>query len=151
MSQWCHMGHRWRDQSTMWRGMNDDRDATYDHAANCITLCTDLVQLVEILKIAYGRSWKARGMSGIRKGEKAGLNLSKTSVWILYAVNCQPKALQCDRQMSFITQIRCLVVDQKLRGLEAFGCKCLYIETIYWLPITTICIYTYSCWASTDC
>jgi len=45
----------------------------------------------------------------------------------------------------------CLVVYQKLRSLEAFGCKCLYIETIYWLPMTAICIYTFNCWVPSDC
>jgi len=68
-----------------------------------------------------------------------------------YVVNFWPKALEQDRPMSFITQIECLVVDQQLRGLEAFGWQCLYIEKIYWLPIMTISIFTYNCWATTDC
>jgi len=75
----------------------------------------------------------------------------KTQWRDLYEVNCWMKALERDRPMSFITQITCLVVDQKLRGLEAFEWKCLYIETIYWLLIRTICIHTYNWWASTDC
>ena len=40
----------------------------------------------------------------------------------------------------------CLVVDQKLRGLEAFGYNWLYIEAMYWLPITTLCIFTFNFW-----
>jgi len=63
----------------------------------------------------------------------------------IYAVNWQAKALERDRLTSSITQITCQVVDQKLRGLEAFGFKCLYIEMIYWLPITTVCIYADNC------
>jgi len=53
--------------------------------------------------------------------------------------------------MPFITQLMCLLVDQNLRSLEAFGCTCLHIETIHWLPMTTICIFTYNCWAPTHC
>ena len=63
----------------------------------------------------------------------------------MYEVNCQLKWLERDGPTSFITQIMCLVVNQKLRGLVAFGYKCLYIEMIYWLPMMTICIFTYNC------
>jgi len=62
--------------------MNDDRHGACDHASNCITLCTDLVHMVEILKIPYVRSWKSRRMSWMRKGEEVELNISKTSVRI---------------------------------------------------------------------
>ena len=62
----------------------------------------------------------------------------------LHAVYCQPKVLEHDRPMSFMAHIMCLVVDQKLGGLKAFACKCLYIEMIYWLPITSIGIFAYS-------
>ena len=62
--------------------MNDDRDAAYDDGFNCITRCIDLLHIVEMLKISYGRSWKSRRMSWMRKGEKVGLNISKTSVKI---------------------------------------------------------------------
>jgi len=69
----------------------------------------------------------------------------------IYAVNCQPQALECEGPTPFITQIMCLMVHQKLRGLEEFGCKCLYIETIHWLPMTNLCIFTYNSWAPTYC
>jgi len=59
---------------------------------------------------------------------------------VLYALNWQPKALQCDKPTSFIAQILSVVVAQKQRGLEAFGWKWLYIEMIYWLSIMAICI-----------
>ena len=62
--------------------MNDNHHAAYDDASNCITLCTDLVHMVQKLKIAYGRSWKSRRMSWMRKGEEVRLNISKTSVQI---------------------------------------------------------------------
>ena len=60
-------------------------------------------------------------------------------------------ALERDGPTPFITQLMCLVVDQKLRGLEAFGCNCLYIERIHWLPMMSICMFTYNSWAPTDC
>ena len=66
----------------MQRGMNDNRHTAYDHLSNCITLCTDLVHMVKMMKIAYGRSRKSRRMSWMRKGEDVGLNISKTSVQI---------------------------------------------------------------------
>jgi len=63
----------------------------------------------------------------------------------IYAVNCVPNAMEDDRLMSFITRITYQDVDQKLGDLEAFGFKCLYIETIHWLPITTLCICADNC------
>ena len=60
----------------------------------------------------------------------------------LHPVNCLPKEVLSNRLRSFIIQIMYLVVDQKLRGLEAIGCKCVYKETIYWLPIRTVSIFT---------
>jgi len=57
-----------------------------------------------------------------------------------YVVNCQPKALKCNSPTSFNIQVTCVLVAQKLRGLEACGYIWLYIETIYWLSIITACI-----------
>jgi len=62
--------------------MNDNRHAACDHAAKCICVCTDLVRMVENVKIAYGRSWKSPRMSWMRNGDDVGLNISKTSVRI---------------------------------------------------------------------
>jgi len=84
-----------------------------------------------------------------RWGSRA--NYIKNYCTDLYAVNSQRKVLEPDQPTSFITEIRCPVVDQILKGSEGFGCKSLYIETIYWLPMTTTCIFTFNCWASTDC
>jgi len=68
----------------------------------------------------------------------------------VHGVRCRVKALECDRPTRFKTHITCLVVDQTLWGWEGFECKFSYIETIYWLPITTVCIVTYNCWAFND-
>jgi len=40
---------------------------------NCITLHSDLVHIVEIVKIAHGRSWTLRRWSRMRNGEELGL------------------------------------------------------------------------------
>jgi len=82
---------------------------------------------------------------------RSGAKYNKIYFTDFYVVDCRPKALERNWPTSFLTQIMSLVVDQKLRGFEAFVCRCLYIETIYWLPITTICILTYNCWTSTYC
>ena len=55
-----------------------------------------------------------------------------------HAVNCWPEVLECDGPISSIIQIICLVVNVTLKGLEAIECKCWYLPTICWLPITTV-------------
>jgi len=82
ISHWCHTSHRCSGQSAMQSWMNDNWHGAYNHASNCITLCTDLVHMVQILKIAYGRSWKSRRMSWMRNAEEGGLNISKSRVQI---------------------------------------------------------------------
>jgi len=62
--------------------MSDDCHAAYEHASNCITPCTNMVHMVEMLKIAYGRSRKVWRVSWIRKDEEAGPNIIKISVRI---------------------------------------------------------------------
>ena len=52
---------------------NDDRHAALIHASNSIILHSDLVHMIEIVKNAYGRSWKSRKRSWTRKGEQVGL------------------------------------------------------------------------------
>jgi len=66
--------------------MNDDLHCAYDHASNCITLSTDLVRMVEMLKIAYGGSCKLLRMSWTSKGEEVRQNISKTRVQIYMQV-----------------------------------------------------------------
>jgi len=69
------MSHKWSGQSTTQIRINDDRHAAFIHASTCITLCTDLVHMVEILKIAYGRSWKLRRKSWMNNGQEIGLKI----------------------------------------------------------------------------
>lgn len=59
--------------------MNNVRHAAFNHASNCLTLSTDLVHLVEMLKIAYVTSGISRRMRWMRKGEPVGLNIAKMS------------------------------------------------------------------------
>jgi len=53
--------------------MNDSRQAVLIHAVNDISLRSNLLHMVEKLKIAYGMSWNSRRMSWIRYGEDVGL------------------------------------------------------------------------------
>jgi len=68
--------------------------------------------------------------------------LIKMSSKNLHAVNCRPKALECISATSPISQTTSIVLHQKLRCNEAFGCKWLYIDMTYWLWITTLWILT---------
>jgi len=70
------MTHRRSGQSTSKTQINDSHQAASIHAANYITLCSDLMHMVEKLKIAYGTSWKPRRMSCMRNGEDVGLKIS---------------------------------------------------------------------------
>jgi len=56
------------------------------------------------------------------------------------AVNCRPKAVKCDGLTSFIMQVMCIVVAQKVRCVEDFGFEWQYIDTVYWLPNKTVWI-----------
>jgi hypothetical protein len=58
--------------------MNDSHHAASIHTSNCITLCSDLLEMVEILKIAYVTSWNFRRMHWIKNVEEIGLCISKT-------------------------------------------------------------------------
>jgi hypothetical protein len=58
--------------------MNDSHHAASIHTSNCITLRSDLLQMVEILKIAYVTSWNFRIMHWIKNIEEIGLYISKT-------------------------------------------------------------------------
>jgi len=61
--------------------------------------------------------------------------------WIeFYDINCQLKALKRISLRSFIVQVTHIVVTDELRGLEAFGSKWLYIETLCWLSTITVWI-----------
>jgi len=43
------------------------------HESNYVTLCTDLIYIVDIWKIVYGISWKSKRRSWIRKAEEVEL------------------------------------------------------------------------------
>jgi len=58
----------------------------------------------------------------------------------LYPVNCQPNELKCDAPMSFIIQMMCMVVAQKLRCLKDWGFRLQHIEMVYWQPLKTVSI-----------
>jgi hypothetical protein len=59
--------------------MNDHHYVAFMHTSTCITLRPDLVHMIKVLKITYGRSWKMWGMNWIGPGEAVGLRISKTS------------------------------------------------------------------------
>jgi len=80
--QWCQTSHRRSGHCAMWTLMNDSHHAALIHASHCKTLSSDLLPMVEFLKIAYGMSWRLRTWSWIRKGEEVGPYMSETSGWI---------------------------------------------------------------------
>jgi len=85
LSEWCHTSHSRSCQCSRRFCRNDDRDAAFIHASNCITLRTDLVDMVEIFKTAYGTSWKSKRTSCKRNNEEVKLYLPKTSEMIYMA------------------------------------------------------------------
>jgi len=80
--QWCHVRHRRSGQWATRTCMNDNHYSAFIRASNCTTLHSDLVHMVEILKIAYCMAWKSSRTSLMRKGEEVGLYISKTSGWV---------------------------------------------------------------------
>jgi len=82
LSQWCHTSHRGSNQCVIQICMNDHHHAAFIHASHCITLCSDLVQMVKILKIAYDRLSRLRRRSWIWEGEEVGLYWTMISGWI---------------------------------------------------------------------
>lgn len=73
LSLWCHMSHRMSGQCVTRICMYDCGHTTFIHTSNCLTLRSDLVYMVRILKIASGRSWKSRQWSWIRTVEEVEL------------------------------------------------------------------------------
>jgi hypothetical protein len=61
-------------QSITQPGMNNESYAPLHHIANYITLCTDLVHMVECWKIASGRSWKLRTVTALESMKGFGNN-----------------------------------------------------------------------------
>jgi len=62
--------------------MNGGCHAAFIYAANCINLGSDLRHMVEVLKIAYGTSWKSMTTSCKKNGQEVGPNKFKISGWI---------------------------------------------------------------------
>jgi hypothetical protein len=85
------MTHRRSGQSISETRTNDSHQNALTHAANYITLPTDLLHMVEKLKIGYVTSWKWRRMSWRRNGQDVGLKISKTSAWIFMPYNAGRK------------------------------------------------------------
>jgi len=59
--------------------MNGICHASLVHSANRINLHSDLLHMVENLKIAYGTSWTSRRMSWKNNGLEIGLYMSNNS------------------------------------------------------------------------
>jgi hypothetical protein len=58
----------------------------------------------------------------------------------LYAITYQLKAPKHEGAMPYIGLMMSIVFTQKLRGLDAFGCKYIYIDIVYWLSKMTVCM-----------
>jgi hypothetical protein len=58
-----------------------------------------------------------------------------------HAVNCRPNVLKLDGHKLFIMQQTCIVVAQKRRCLKDLGFEWKSIKTVYWLPLTAVCIF----------
>jgi len=76
------MSHRKRGWCLIRIGLSGTSYAALIHASNGITLCTDLVDMLEIFEIVYGMSWKSRRRSWMKRGEEVEIYLPKTSEMI---------------------------------------------------------------------
>jgi len=71
-------------------------------------------------QIAYGTIWKLKTMNWIRHGDEVGY-LYLTLVDGFDALNCRLNEVKHVGPISFIVEMTCIVVAQKLRCLDAFG------------------------------
>jgi len=62
--------------------MHDNCHAAFIKAVKSTTLHLALVHMVDILKIAYGRSWKLRKISLIRNGGTVRQYYSRIRGWV---------------------------------------------------------------------
>jgi len=69
-------------QCAVWTRMSGSHHAALIYAANWITLCSDLLHIVENLNIAYGTSWKSKKTNWKKQGQEIGLYVSNISSWI---------------------------------------------------------------------
>jgi hypothetical protein len=82
LSEWSPICYSKRGQCPRRGDLNGNRHAEFIHVSNCITFCTDLVHMGEIIEIACGTSRKLRTRSWIRNGEEVEHYLAKTSEMI---------------------------------------------------------------------
>ena len=73
LSQWWHTSNRSSGQCATRVCLNDHYHVAFIHTYNWITLGSDLVHMVDIFKITYGRLWKSRRRNWIRQSENVGL------------------------------------------------------------------------------
>jgi len=129
--------------------LTDNRHVALIHASNWITHYSQHVYIVEIMIIANIWSWMLRRRSWMTKGEEVRLHISKTNrksyMWLIASGEPEGNTLT-----SFINHLTSIVVDQTLKGLEAFEWKWLYIVMIYYLSILTKSILAYYFWVSND-
>jgi hypothetical protein len=59
--------------------MTGSRHAAFGHAADCITLQADLLNIINILKNAYSMSWKSKKTNWKKKDQDVGLYMSRIS------------------------------------------------------------------------
>jgi hypothetical protein len=64
------MNYRRSDQCLMRNGTNNNHYAAFIYVTTCITLCTELLQMVKMFKLAYSGPWKLKRRSWIRNSEK---------------------------------------------------------------------------------
>jgi hypothetical protein len=57
--------------------MNGSHHAALVNAAHCVTLRTNLLHMVKIVKIAYDPSWKSSKLSRKKNGQEFRLSMSK--------------------------------------------------------------------------
>jgi len=85
--------------------------------------------------------------------EKWGSRAIFTKNWwvVLHAVNCRPKAQECNWATSSLNQIAWMATDQKFRGNTTPGCKQWHIQTQYWMSIMCIWMVAYNYWVHKRC
>jgi hypothetical protein len=66
------MSRRTSSQCTVWTRMNASCHAGLVHAANRITLGSELLHIIKKLNVAYGTSWKSRKTCGKKRGQDIG-------------------------------------------------------------------------------
>ena len=104
--------------------INSSRYAALVHAANCITLLSDLLHWVEYLEIAYGTSWQSGKRAGKRKVRKSrSLNLK----WVDQSICGNIPAESTKTRRSYVID---LTDDVNSSGLDTGRPRCFWIQMI---------------------